>query len=133
MEILLQVAPGKEYVKPKIFIGGKEIKVVKSFTYLGSVLSDDGSLEREISHRIQKISAAFGSLASRLRSRHGISSRTKLSIYIYITCVISELLYGCETCVIYKDQLKKLERFQQHCLRHILGVEWTTIHLALKY
>jgi hypothetical protein len=49
---------------------------------------------------------------------------TKISIYN--TSVLSALLYGCETWMIYKHQLKKLERFHQRCLRHILRVKWTT-------
>ena len=123
-EIMLQVAPGREYVKPKVFVRDKELKVVKSFTYLGSVLSDDGGMEKEISSRIQKASTAFGNLESRLWSRHGVSLYTKISIYN--TSVLSALLYGCETWMIYKRQLKKLERFHQRCLRHILRIKWTT-------
>ena len=122
-EVMLQVAPGRECLKPKVFVGEKELKVVKSFTYLGSVLSDDGGMEKEISSRIQKASMAFGNLESRLWSRHGVSLYTKISIYN--TSVLSALLYGCETWMIYKHQLKKLERFHQRCLRHILRIKWT--------
>ena len=63
-EIMLQVAPGKVYVKPKVFVKNEELKVVKSFTYLGSVLSDERGMEREISSRIQKASTALGNLES---------------------------------------------------------------------
>ena len=123
-EVMLQVAPGKDYVTPKVFVGSKELKVVKSFTYLGSVLADDASMDKEISSRIQKASFAFGNLEDRLWSQHGIKQSTKISIYT--TSVLSALLYGCETWMIYKNQLKRLERFHQRCLRHILRVKWTT-------
>ena len=121
---MLQVAPGKAYVRPKIFVGEKELRVAKSFTYLGSVLTDDGGMEKEVSNRIQKASTSFGNLESRLWSRHGIGLRTKISIYT--TCVLSALLYGCETWTLYRQhQLKRLERVHQRCLRHILNVKWT--------
>ena len=123
-EVMLQVAPGKDYVKPKVFVGDKELKVVKSFTYLGSVLTDDGGMEKEINNRIQKASVAFGNLEDRLWSQHGIKLSTKISIYN--TSVLSALLYGSETWMLYKHQLKRLERFHQRCLRQILRVEWTT-------
>ena len=111
-------------MKPKVSVGGKELKVIKSFTYLGSVLSDDGGMDKEIAHRLQKASTAFGNLEARLWSQHGISLTTKISIYI--TCVLSALHYGCETWTIYKHQIRKLERFYIRRLRHILNVKWTT-------
>ena len=102
-------------MKPKVSVGGKELKVIKSFTYLGSVLSDDGGMDKEIAHRLQKASTAFGNLEARLWSQHGISLTTKISICI-----------TCETWTIYKRHIKKLEMFHQRCLRHILNVKWTT-------
>ena len=45
-EIMLQVTPGREKVQPKVFVGYKELNVVKSFTYLGGVLSDNVSMEK---------------------------------------------------------------------------------------
>ena len=123
-EVMLQVTPGKVYVKPKLFVRSKELKVVTSFTYLGSVLSDDAGMEKEISNRIQKASSAFGNLENRLWSQHGIKRHNKISVYT--TSVLSVLLYGCETWMICKHQLKRLEQFHQRCLRHILNVEWTT-------
>ena len=32
----------RNHVKPKVFVGNEELKVLKSFTHLGSVLLDDG-------------------------------------------------------------------------------------------
>ena len=34
------------------------------------------------------------------------------------------LLYGGETWVLYRKQVRQLERFHQRCLRSILGIKW---------
>ena len=44
---------------------------------------------------------------------------TKLEVYN--ACVLTCLLYSCETWVVYRRHLKQLERFHQRCLRSILG------------
>ena len=90
-EVMLLVAPGKAYVKLNVFVGSNKLKVVKSFTYLGSVLSDDAGMEKEISNRIQKASSAFGNLENRLWSQHRSKLDTKISIYT--TSVLLALLY----------------------------------------
>lgn len=121
-EVMLQVSPGKDYVKPRIFVETHELKVVESFIYLGSLLSNDGSMDKEISNRIQKATVSFRNLEARLWSQHGIRKQIKISVYS--TCVVTTLLYGCETWVSYKHQINTLERFHQRCLRHILNVKW---------
>ena len=72
--------------------------------------------------RISKASHAFGILHKRLWSRHGISIRTKVKVYN--ACVLTVLLYASETWTTYTRHLKQLERFNQQCLRKILGIKW---------
>ena len=38
--------------------------------------------------------------------------------------VVSTLLYGIETGVLYRQQIRLLERFHQRCLRSIPGIKW---------
>ena len=40
------------------------------------------------------------------------------------TVVVPTLLYGAETWVLYRKQIRLLERFHQRCLRSILGIKW---------
>ena len=49
---------------PPIFnITGKNLSVVPSFKYLGSILSEDNNINNEVQNRINQASAAFGRLS----------------------------------------------------------------------
>ncbi|XP_063615806.1 uncharacterized protein LOC134788997 [Penaeus indicus] len=105
---------------PNITIEGTQLKTVDDFKYLGSVISNDGSLDKEINSRICKASQALGRLKIRILSRHSIKLSTKLQIYQAI--VLTSLLYGCETWTLYKRHLKLLEKFHIKGLKSILGI-----------
>ena len=92
------------------------------FCYLGSHLSADGSLDKEIICRISKTSRSFGPLQSRVWRARGISSKTKIAVYRAI--VLPSLLYGCETWTCYRLHLRQLDQFHLRCLRKILGISW---------
>ena len=121
-EVLHQPAPNSTAPQPSITIDGTELKIVDSFKYLGSVISNDGSLDQEISARISKASQALGRLRNRVLNHHNITLTTKLKVYNAV--VISSLLYGCETWTLYRRHLKQLEKFHMRALRSILGVRW---------
>ena len=103
-------------------IYGTRLAVVKSFVYLGSTISHDGSLDNEIKERIAKASSAFGRLEERVWSDRNLTINTKLSVYK--TCVLSALLYASEVWTVYQRHVKLLERFHQQCLRRILSIKW---------
>ena len=121
-KVMYTTAPGEVYVEPDINVNGIRLDVVKNFVYLGSTLSDDGSLDAEIKERISKASAAFGRLESRVWSDKDLTLNTKLAVYK--TCVLTTLLYASETWTLYRAQTKLLERFHQHCLRRVLSIKW---------
>ena len=108
--------------QPAIFIDDVELKVVDSFKYLGSMISVDGSPDKEIASRISKASQALGRLRNRLLNHHNVILDTKLKVYRPV--VLSSILYGCETWTVYRRHLKQLERFHQRALRSILGIRW---------
>ena len=43
---------------------------------------------------------------------------------MYRAVVVPTLLYSAETWVLYRKQIRLLERFNQRCLRSILGIKW---------
>ncbi len=122
-EVVFQPAPGKPYVKPSIFVDGQQLKVVDKFTYLGSVLNRFCTLDNEVILRIQKATDAFKSLEVRCWKKHSIKQNTKVKVYA--VCVLTSLLYACESWVPYKQHTKTLERFHQRSLRRILNVHWS--------
>lgn len=121
-KVMYTPAPGDSYVEPNIYVNGHRLEVVKRFVYLGSKISNDGSLDAEIKNRISKAAGSFGSLEPRVWSDKDLTLATKLDVYN--TCVLLSLLYASETWTIYQAHVKLLERFHQHSLRHILKIGW---------
>ena len=61
-EVLCQPAPTTSVSEPTITIDGTKLNVVEEFCYLGSCLSSDGSLDKEIARKITKASSSYGRL-----------------------------------------------------------------------
>ena len=97
------------------------VQQVSDFTYLGTIISSDGTIDRELSARIQKASGAFNQLSNIWKNRN-IQSYTK--IRIYKAAVLTILLYGSEVWNTTKKQLHRFEVFHQRCLRRILRIRW---------
>ena len=122
-EVLFQPAPASNSATPpSITINGTLLKTVQDFKYLGSVISNDGSIDKEINARLCKASQALGRLKSRVLTQHNIRQSTKLKVYR--TVVLTSLLYGCEAWTLYRRHLKKLEGFHMRSLRSIMNIKW---------
>ena len=121
-EVLVQPAPNSTRPQPVITIDEVQLKCVDSFKYLGSTISADGSLDKEITSRIQKASQALGRLRVKVLQQKGITLSTKLKIYRAV--VLPSLLYGCETWTLYRRHIKQLEQFRNRSLRMIMGIRW---------
>ncbi|XP_076042061.1 uncharacterized protein LOC143025963 [Oratosquilla oratoria] len=94
-EVLFQPAPTSTSQPPSIFIEGTQLKNAKEFKYLGSTISNDGSLDKEISTRICKASQAHSRLRTRVLNQRNVRLSTKLKMYRAV--VLTSLLYGCES------------------------------------
>ena len=75
-EVLFQRAPNSVAPQPAVSIDDVELKVVDSFKYLGSMVSNDGSLDKEISSRISKVSQTLGRVCNRLLNHHNVTLDT---------------------------------------------------------
>lgn len=100
---------------------GEELSVVDHFTYLGSCVSNDGSITNEITSRISKARVAFASLRHLWRQKR---IPLHLKGRVYKTTVRAVLLYGCETWPIRAEDLKRLKTFDNRCLRNIANINW---------
>ena len=121
-ESLYQPARGNAYVPPVVSIEGKQLNAVENFKYLGGIVSNDASIDKEITARIAKATSAFGRLTKRLWTNKGIRLDTKIAVYK--ATVITSLLYGCETLTLNNKQIKCLEKFHQTTLRKIARIKW---------
>ena len=84
-------------------------------------MSADGTMDKELSSRIQKASGAFYQL-SRIWYSGNIKTPTKFRIYK--VALLTTLLYGSEVLSTTLAQMKRFEVFHQRCLRRILKVRW---------
>ena len=76
----------------EIRVRGQGSPYTDKFTYLGSVLCQDGGTGVDIQNRLNKARNAFTSLRSVWRSA---SYRTKTKLRIYQSCVLSTLVNSC--------------------------------------
>ena len=122
-EVLYQPAPQEVSQPPNITIGDVALKTVQQFTYLGCTISSDAKVDKELDNRLGKANRAFGRLYKRVWSNKSLRCTTKICVYKAI--VLTTLLYGAETWVMYRAHNKLLERFHQRCLRTILNIHWS--------
>ena len=61
-------------------------------------------------------------MSKRVWQSHSLRLSTKIQMYWAV--VVPTPLYDAETWVLYRKQIKLLKRFQQRCLRSILGIKW---------
>ena len=109
-------------MEPNIQVNGERLKAVDTFTYLGSTLSRNVTIDDEVQCRLAKASAVFGRLSEKVWFRRGIRSETKVKVYR--AAVMTTLLYGCESWTVYSRHARKLNHFHTTCLRRILGIKW---------
>ena len=105
---------------PSISIGDCTLDVVEDFTYLGSNISSNLSLDTELNMRIGKASAAMARLTKRVWENTMLTIKSKTQVYQ--ACVLSTLLYSCESWTLYTRQEGRLNTFHLRCLRRILGI-----------
>ena len=120
-EVLYQPPPREAY-SPHISIDGINLNAEEHFTYLGSVISNDATVSKDLDKRLSEASTSFGRLSMRVWLSHSLRLSTKLQVYRAV--VVTTLLYDAETWVLFRKQIRLLKRFHQCCLCSILGIKW---------
>jgi len=103
-------------------VGGNQVEVVESFTYLGSLIHVSGSSEPEIKRQINIFHETMFTLDKNIW-RSSITLETKLRLYN--TCILPIFLYGAETWSVTVMLSKKIDALDNWCLRRILNVHWS--------
>ena len=81
---------------PKICIDGQHLKTYTKFKfeYLGTVITDNALLDKEVQTRIHRAKAACSKLYQRVWTRNTLSLKTKFSVYQ--TMILPILKQDCE-------------------------------------
>jgi len=114
-------------------IGDSLIEIVAWFLYLGRILHKDDLDDLAITARLTKARTTWGSM-SHILSTEGASCRIMARFYLAI--IQATLLHGCESWVLTKRQMLRLEHFHLRCARHIARMNihcqangtWVTPH-----
>ena len=88
--------------------------------YLGSILASDGRLTKELSRRLGMAQRTFNGLARVWR--HSSLGR-KRKIEIFNSHVVSKLMYSLAACWLNKSERRRVDGFQNRCLRTIWGMK----------
>ena len=105
----------------KTNVHGVELEEVEHFKYLGSYISADSNIEKEISTRIGLAAQAFSRLQNIWKSS---ALQTNIKLKIYKSNVRSVLLYAAETWRTNRKIESRLRGFEGRCLRRILRIHW---------
>ena len=116
-----KVMKAKNKFRLPVTVEGVPLEEVKDFKYLGSYISSDSNIDKEVSTRIGLAAHAFKKLNNIWKSTT-LSTKTKLRIYQ--SNVRSTLLYTSETWRTNKRLESKLRGFEGRCLLRILNVRW---------
>ena len=90
---------------------------MKTFKYLGSLLTNQSSIQEEIKCRL-KAGTCYYSVQTHLSSR--LLSKN-LKIKTYKTIILPVVLYGCETWSLTLREECRLRVFENRILRRIFG------------
>ena len=111
----------QDTVKPDLKINGESIQWVDEFPYLGSLITSDNSLSKDIKRRLALASSSFKALMPIWRSKD-LSLRLKTRLFD--TLIIPIAIYSCETWTLKVDDNRRLAAFETKCLRRIAGITY---------
>ena len=112
----------KTQTKIDIKIENNTIEEIEEFEYLGSIISSNGDINKEIQRRM---AIALQVQKTRQMSKlwHGADKNTKIRFLRALIFPIAT--YGCESWTINKTSERKINSFELKCYRTILRVPWT--------
>ena len=103
-------------------LGNDNIEIVRSFKFLGAIITDDGLCESEIKQRLAMGRSAMQRLEKIWKDKNiNLDTKTKL----VKTLVFPVALYGYETWVMKKRERKRIDAFELWCWRRMLKISWT--------
>ncbi|VDO78322.1 unnamed protein product [Schistosoma margrebowiei] len=111
----------KEENSNLITLDGETLEDVESFTYLGSIIDEQGGSDADVKARISTARATFLQLKNIWNSKQ---LSTNIKVRIFNPNIKAVLLYGAETWRTTITTIKKVQVFINSFLRKILNTHW---------
>ena len=103
-------------------VGTKKLEQVNSFVYLGSRIAKDGNCVNEVKSRLAMGMTVMTKL-TKIWKNKSISIDTKL--WLMKALVWPVATYGCEAWTLKKDEEKRIQAFENKCIRKLMRIPWT--------
>jgi hypothetical protein len=103
-------------------LDGTEIEIIDSYTFLGAIITRDGSMSKEINRRISSGRLAMIKLEKIMKDRD-VTATTKCKIVE--TMIFPIVTYGSESWTLRKKERKKIDAFELWTWRRMLRTPWT--------
>ena len=103
-------------------IDGETVETVADFILGGSKITADGDCNHEIKRHLLLRKKVMTNLDSIFKSRD-ITLPTK--VHLVKATVFPVVMYGCESWIIKKVELQRIDAFELWCWRRLLRVPWT--------
>jgi hypothetical protein len=99
-----------------------EIEIIDSYTFLGTIITTDGSMSKEINRRISSGTLAIIKLQKIMKDRD-VTVTTKSKTVE--TMVFPVVTYGSDSWMVRKKERKKIDAFELWTWRRMLRTPWT--------
>ncbi len=106
----------------EVRVQDKQVEQVKAMKYLGVMMSDDGSMDEEVEHRIGTATRMIGAMSTKVLQKSELRRKTKMKVYN--ACIVPALLYGCESWTLQARHMSRLQAVEMKYLRRVAGVTW---------
>ena len=103
-------------------IDGETVETVIDIIFLGSKITADGDCSHEIKRHLLLGRKVMTNLDSIFKSRD-ITLPTK--VHLVKAMVFLVVMYGCESWIIKKAELQRIDAFELWCWRRLFRVPWT--------
>jgi len=117
----VQALVSKKDEPPDIAVQGQVVVMVEEFVYLGALIHSSTHISPYIIQRSTSTHTAIQRLDNEIWQSH-ISTATKLKLYN--TCILAIFLYISECWAVTKDEVRKINTFDQWCLQCLLCIKW---------
>ena len=115
-------------------IGGTKLLLVAEHEYLGTVISDDGSRNKEINRRISDAKSVSNEIVQILKTTELSKVRLRYVNMLSNACLDSKVKYGCAVWnKLNSCQTKNINELKVRLVKRVLELPFSTPSSAIKY